>query len=169
MIIIIDFILNFTKVCVIVRFLTKPATLGVLFSTEVNAGLVANTRYFTLYFSNFRILICFSLTKPLALGIFLSTSLIFFSRSHLSVSYVAFKINPVVSILSTFVTNLLYSVFLITSFFTTLLGLTKPSGAGVSFGMSNLSTSGFKLARFVFGAKLLTSTCVTFLKPVFVA
>ena len=64
--------------------------------------------------------------------------------------------------LSTFSTNLSYSVFLATSFFPTLLNLAKSSGSGVSFAMSNLSTSVFKLARFVFDAKLLTPTRVAF-------
>ena len=77
-------------------------------------------------------------------------------------SYLVFKTNYVVSILSTFVTKLLYSVFLILSFFTTLLNIAKSLGTTVNFTMSNLSTSVFKLARFVFDAKLLTSTCVTF-------
>ena len=71
--------------------------------------------------------------------------------------------------LSTLLINLLYSVFLTTSFFTTLLSLAKSLGTGVNFAMSNLSTSVFKLAKFVFDAKLLTSTCVTFFKSVFVA
>ena len=52
---------------------------------------------------------------------FLSASLIFFSKSDFSVSYVVFKTNPVVSMLFTLATNLSYSVFLTTSFFTTLL------------------------------------------------
>ena len=54
-------------------------------------------------------------------------------------------------------TNLLYSVFLTTSFFTTLLNLAKSLRTSVNFAMSNLATSVFKLARFVFDAKLLTS------------
>ena len=35
--------------------------------------------------------------------------------------------------------------------------------------MSNLSTSVFRLAKFVFSAKFDVSTCVTFLRSVFVA
>ena len=46
-------------------------------------------------------------------------------------------------------TNLLYSVFLTTSFFTTLRNLGKSLGTGVNFAMSILSTSVFKLAGFV--------------------
>ena len=59
-----------------------------------------------------------------------------FSWVDFSVSYVVFKANPVVSILSTFVANLLYSVFLKTSSFTTLLSSAKSSGTDVSFAMS---------------------------------
>ena len=62
---------------------------------------------------------------------------------------IVFKTNPVVSMLATLATNLSYSVFLTTSFLTTLLSLAKSSGTGVNFAMSNLSTSVFKLTRFV--------------------
>ena len=76
--------------------------------------------------------------------------------------------------LSTFVTNLLYSVFLTTLFFTTLLSfllhyfllhyyIAKSSGTGVNLSISSLSTSVFKPAKFDFSAKLLTSTYDTFL------
>ena len=41
MIVIIDFTLNFTNFCVVVCFLTKLLTFGILFSTAVNAELVA--------------------------------------------------------------------------------------------------------------------------------
>ena len=70
--------------------------------------------------------------------------------------------------LFTLATNLSYSVFLTTSIFTTLLNLAKLSVTGVNFAMSNLSTSVFKLVKFVFDAKLLTSTYVTFFKSVFI-
>ena len=62
-----------------------------------------------------------------------------------------------------------YTAFLITSFFTTLLNLLKSTGTGANLSMSNLSTSVFKLAKFVFSAKLEVSTCVTFFRSVFVA
>ena len=71
--------------------------------------------------------------------------------------------------LSTSVTNLLYSVFFTTSFFTTSDNLLKSTEIGTSLSISNLSTSIFKLAKFDFSAKLLTSTCDTFFKSVFVA
>ena len=71
--------------------------------------------------------------------------------------------------LSTFVTNLLYSIFFTTSFFTALLSFAKSLGTGVNLSISNLYTSVFKLVRFDFSAKLLTSTCDTFFESVFVA
>ena len=42
MIMIINLIFNFTNFCVIVCFLTKLLTFGILFSTAVNEELVAN-------------------------------------------------------------------------------------------------------------------------------
>ena len=83
-------------------------------------------------------------------------------------SYLVFKTNTVVSTLYTFVTNLPYAVFLTTSFFTTLLNLAKALGTSAHYAMSNFSTSVFELAKFDFSAKLLTSTCATFFKSVFI-
>ena len=80
-----------------------------------------------------------------------------------------FKTKFVVSILSTFVTNLLYSAFLITSFLTTLLNLARSTGTVFNLSASILSTSVFKLAKFDFNSKLVTSTYDTFFKSVFVA
>ena len=77
----------------------------------------------------------------------------------LSVSYLVFNTNPLVSILFTFSTNLSYTVFLTVSFFTTLINLLKPTGAGTNFSISNLSTSAFKLAKFDFNAKPGVSAC----------
>ena len=74
-----------------------------------------------------------------------------------------------VSILSTFATNLLYAVFLTTSFSTTSFNLLKPTKIGTNLSMSNLSTSVFRLAKFVFSAKLKVSICEIFLMFVFVA
>ena len=71
--------------------------------------------------------------------------------------------------LFTLTTNLLYSVFLTTSFFTTSLSLLKSTGTGVNLSISSLSTSVFKSAKFDFSAMLLTSTCDIFFKSVFVA
>ena len=66
-------------------------------------------------------------------------------------------------------TNLSYTVFLTTSVFTTSLSLLKSIGTDTIFSMSNLSTSVFKLAKFVFNAKLEVSTCEIFLISAFVA
>ena len=55
--------------------------------------------------------------------------------------------------LFTLATNLSYTVFLTTPFFTTLLSLLNSLGIGTNFSMSNLSTSVCKLAKFVFNAK----------------
>ena len=59
-------------------------------------------------------------------------------------------------------TNLPYSVLLTTSFFTTLLSLAKSLGTDVNSSIFSLSISVFKLVKFDFSAKLLTSTCDTF-------
>ena len=61
--------------------------------------------------------------------------------------------------LFTLLTNLSYSVFLTTSLLTALLNLLKSAGTGANLSTSNLSTSFFKLAKFVFNAKLEVSTC----------
>ena len=69
-------------------FTTKLLTSGILFSKASNYSLLAIPLPFFSIFSTF----------------------------ELSASYLVFKTNPVVSILSTFVTNLLCSVFLTTPF-----------------------------------------------------
>ena len=48
------------------------------------------------------------------------------------------------------------------------VNLAKSAGTVVNFGMSNLSTSVFKLLQLVFKAKELVSTCVILSKSVFV-
>ena len=73
------------------------------------------------------------------------------------------------SILFTLAAKLSYTFFLTTSFFTTSLSLLKSTGTGANLSISNLSTSIFKLAKFVFNAKLEVSTCEIFLISVFVA
>ena len=149
---------------------TKLLTSGILFLTAVNAELVAKPVMLGILPSSSVTLALKSvfLTKPLISGIFSSTLLISSSKSDPSFSYLVFKTKFAVSILSTFPTNLSYSVFLTTSFFTTLLNLFNSLETGVILSISSLSTSVFKLAKFVFDAKLLTSTCVTFFQSVFV-
>ena len=161
--------------------MTKPLISGILFSTTVNAELVAKPLILDILFSTSVILElkpAFT-TKLLTSGILfsaasssslLATPLPCFSISsifELSALHLVFKTNPVVSI-STFVTTLLYSVSL-TTFFTTLLNLAKSLGTGVHLSISNLSTSVFNLAKFDFSAKLLTLSCDSFFKSVFVA
>ena len=53
--------------------------------------------------------------------------------------------------------------FLTTLFLTASLNVLKSTGICANLSMSNLSTSVFRLAKFVFSAKLEVSTCVTFL------
>ena len=101
------------------------------------------------------------LTRPLVSGIL-------FSNSDLSVSYLVFKTNPLVSILFTLATNLLYTSFLTTSFFTRSLSLLKSTGTGTNLSISNLSTPVFKVGKFVFNAKLEVATCEMFLMSGFV-
>ena len=71
--------------------------------------------------------------------------------------------------LSIFVTNLSYSVFLMTSFLTKLLNFVRSAGTVVNLSISSLSTSAFKPAKFDFSAKLLTSTCDICFESDFVA
>ena len=99
----------------------------------------------------------------------LFTSGILFSNSDLSVSYLVSKTNPLVSILFTLATSLSYTSFLTTSFFTISLSLLKSTGTGFNLSISNLLTSVFKLAKFVFNAKLEVSTSEFFLMSAFVA
>ena len=162
-----NLLFNFTKFCIIIT--TKLLTLSISFPTAVNAELVAKPVILGILFSISVILTFKSvfLASSLVSGIYLYASLIFFTKSDLSVSSVVFKTN-VVSMLATFATNFSYTVFLTTSFFTTLLSFAKSLGTGVNLSISNLSTSVFKLAKFHFSTKLLTSTFVTFFKSVFV-
>ena len=74
-------------------------------------------------------------------GISLSASLIFFSKYDLSVSYLVFKTNRLVSILFTSATNLSYTVFLTTLLFTTLISLLKSTGSVFNLPSSVLSIS----------------------------
>ena len=128
-------------------FLTKVLASGILFLTAANSLLVARGLFFNKTIANFAL----------------------FSASDLSISYVVFKTNFVVSMLPTFVTNFSYKIFLTTSFFTTVLSLAKSLGTGPNLSISNRSTSVFRLAKFDFSAKLLTSTYDIFFKSVLVA
>ena len=80
-----------------------------------------------------------------------------------------FKTKSLKSIIFIFAANLSYTAFLATLFLTTSLNLLKSTGTVASLSMSNLPTSVFRLAEFVFSAKFEVSTCVTFFRSVFVA
>ena len=145
--------------------LTRLLTFGISFSKAVNAEVVA---------------------KPLVLCIPVLTSFIFVLRIVLVAKLL---ISGILS--SIFFILALYSVFLTTSFLTTLLSLLKSTGTGANLlisnlstllfellelvgklfnlWISNLSTSVFRLAKIDFSAKLQVSTCEIFLISVFVA
>ena len=103
---IINFFLNFINFCIIPVFLTKLLTLRILFSTAINAEVV---------------------TKPIILGTSFLTSFIFVIRIILVAKLV---ISGILS--SIFFFFGLYSVFLTTSFSTTLINLLKPTGTGTN-------------------------------------
>ena len=72
MIMIIKLIFNFSNFCIIICFLTKLLTLGILFSTAVNAVFVAKLLISGILFSNSVSFIC--LTKSATSGIVFSDS-----------------------------------------------------------------------------------------------
>ena len=98
---IIKFIFNFCNFGVIVCISTKLLTSGILFSSIVNVVFVAKLQISGILFSK-SVSFAF-LTKSVTLGIF-------FSISVLSVWYLVFKTKSLVSISSTFATNLSYVV-----------------------------------------------------------
>ena len=97
MIMIIKFIFNFCNFSVIVCVFNKLLTLGILFSTVVNAVFVAKLLISGILFSNSVSFVY--LTKSVTLGTF-------FSSSVLSVLYFVFNMKSLVSMLFTFATNL---------------------------------------------------------------
>ena len=144
MIMISNFLFKITDFCIIIFFSTKLLTSDILFSTVVNAFFVAKLLTSRILFSNS---VSFGfLTKSVTSGIF-------FSSSVLSVYYLVFKAKSLVSILFTFAANLSYTVFLTTSFLTISFNLLKSAGTDANFSMSILSTSVFRIAKFVFSAK----------------
>ena len=99
--------------------MTRLLTFGILFSTAVNAEIVA---------------------KPLILGISILTSFIFVLRIVLEATLVISGIlSSILFILA------LYSAFLTTSCLTTLLSLFKSAGTGANLSISDWSTLLFKL------------------------
>ena len=118
---IIKFLFNFSNFCIAICFLTKLLVSGILFSTTVNAEVVA---------------------RPVVLGILFLTSFIFVLRIVLVARLL---ISGILS--SIFFTFPLYSVFLKTSFLTTSLNLLKSVGAGANSSISSLSTVVFNLLK----------------------
>ena len=84
-------------------------------------------------------------------------------------SYLVFKTNRLESILFTFAFNLLYTVFLTASYFTTSLSWLKSTKTGTNLSISNLSASAFKVTKYYFEASLDESIPVAFFKSGFVA
>ena len=109
MIMISNFLFNITNFCIIICLFYQTANIGYFI---FNSSQTCNTRYFTFFFSNLGIKICFFLTKLVTSGIFLSIFLILSSKSDHLFHICFFLTKFVVSILSTLVTNLLNSVFL---------------------------------------------------------
>ena len=132
------------------ELLAKPLTSGILFSTAVNAEVVAKLLISEILFS--AAVKADFLTKSLTSGIFLSILLILSSKSDPSFSYLILETKFVVSVPFTLATNLSCSVFFTTSFLTTLLNLARSTGTAFSLSIPSLSTSAFKLAKFDFNA-----------------
>ena len=141
----INFIFNFTNFCVIVRFLTKLLTVGVLFSTAVRPVVVVK-----LVISGILFLISFVLAlravvavNLVILGISFLISFYFSLRSSFS-SYASSIRCLIFSIFDL----ALYTSFSKTSFFTTSLSLLlKSTGTSTNLSISNLSTLLFKLLK----------------------
>ena len=112
-----NFLFNFINFCVIFSFLTKLLTLGILFSTLVRPIVVGKLgiRYI--------------------LGILPLSSFILALRVVLVAKLVMSGI-----LSSIFFILALYTSFLTTSFFTTLLSLLKSRGTSTNLSTSNLST-----------------------------
>ena len=131
-------------------FVAKLLISGILFSTTVKADFVAKLLISGILLSISVTLVLKSvfLTKLVTSGIFLSILSILFSKSDPSFSCLVLETKSVLSIpfTSNLATNLSYSVFLITSFLTTLLNLAKSTGTVFNLPASILSTSVFKLA-----------------------
>ena len=90
MVMISKFLFKFTNFCVIICFLTKLLRSGILFSTAISADFVTKPLRSGVLFSN-SVRFVF-LTRSVTSGIY-------FSNSALSVGYLAFKTNPLVSML----------------------------------------------------------------------
>ena len=183
-----NFIFKFTDFCVIVSFLTKLLTLGILFSTAVRGVVLAKLVILSIsHLTSFILALGEALVAKLViLGISLLTSFILALEEALVAKLV---ISGILS--SIFLILALCASFLMASFFTTSLSLLKSAGivtnlstsnlstllykllklAGTffSFSISNLSTLNFKLGKSTFLANFDALTSLAFFKPAFVA
>ena len=94
---------------------------------------------------------------------------VIFSFSNRLLVSIKLLVFPLVSILFTLATNLSYTVFLTTSFLTTLLSLLKSAEIVFNLSTSILFTSVFKLTKSNFATNLEVSILVAFFKSAFVA
>ena len=94
---------------------------------------------------------------------------VIFSFSNRLLVSIKLLVFPLVSILFTLATNLSYTVFLTTSFLTTLLSLLKSAETVFNLSTSILFTSVFKLTKSNFATNLEVSILVAFFKSAFVA
>ena len=147
-------------------FVAKLVILGILLSTVVILFSISVTLLLKVLIGKNAVILDF-VARSLISGILSSTVVILPFIPVILLLKVLFNNNQVVSILSTFVFKVLKSVFLVTSFFTTLLNLVKSSETLFNLSVSILSISVFNLAKFVFDGKVLISTCFIFLKSVF--
>ena len=151
-----NFIFNFTNFCVIVSYLTKLLTLGILFSTAVRVVVVVaklvilGILFVTPFILELRAVVVAML---LILGIYFLTSFILALR--------------VILVAKLVISGVLSSIFLILALYKSFL--TTSVGTFFSLSMSNLSTLDFKLAKSTFLANLDVSTPVAFFKSAFVA
>ena len=140
------FFFSNSLICVIIRFLTKLLTLGILFSTALRALIVARLAILgisplTSFILELRVV---SVAKSVILDISPLTSFILALRAALVATLV---ISDILS--SIFIILALYTSFLKTSFFTAWLSLHKSTGTGTYLSTSNLSTLLFKLLKII--------------------
>ena len=144
MIMISNFLFNFTNFCVIVFFLTKLPRLGILLSTEVRAVAVAKLVILGVSpLTSFILALREALVAKLViLGI---SSLTFLRVVLLTKLVISGILSPIFFILALYTSYTLYtSIYIIVS-----LNLLKSTGTGTNLSTSNLSTLFSKLLKLV--------------------
>ena len=139
-------IFNFTNFCVIVSFLAKLRTLGILLSTAIRAVVVARLIILGILFLTSFIfaLKAVVVAKFVMLCISFLTLFIYALRVILVAKLV---ISGILS--SIFLILALYTSFLTTSVFNVSLSLLKSTGTGANLSKSNLCILLFKLLKLV--------------------